>query len=288
MAQRDDEPRRRYGLPPEARVRRVEGHDPARPVRLEPDSFTVVTVRSGLEWAAWDRPVVVAGGTVRFTVQGAFVGEGAPVAVTLRDARNRTVGRGQGRMHRDRAVVDVQVDRQAAAREPDGALAAADVEVRDLGLTLVSAPLLVLPFAELTGAAWDAVEARDGDDVGMTCRLTGTAAGVERLGRETAEVDVLLSVDGAVFEPVATLRALVADGAVSVRWRVGYESEAKGHIATQPELDEVAGRSGPSQNSTPGRSGASGSGWRGSRPLAATWRTATTSTWRGTPTPPAR
>ena len=246
MARRDDETRKRYGLSLEARVRDIEGHDPADPVRIEPDSFTVVTVRSSLEWAAWDRPVVVAGGTVRLTVRGTFVGEGAPVAVTLRDARNRVVGWGEGPMHRDRAVVDVDVDRQTAAREPDGVLAAADVEVHDLGLTLVSAPLLVLPFAELTGAAWGAPEARDGDDVGLSCRLTGTAAGVERAGRETAEVEVLRGDEGpdAVFEPVATLRAPVADGRISVRWQVGLGPNAKAEIATQPALDEAASRTG--------------------------------------------
>ena len=84
--------------------------------------------------------------------EGLAVGEGSPVRVTLKDARNRTVGRGGGPMHLDRAVVAVEVDRRAAEREPDGALCAADVELTELGLKVVSAPLLVLPYAELDRA----------------------------------------------------------------------------------------------------------------------------------------
>ena len=245
----DDEIRRRYGLPPGTRIVRLTPDELGR-VRVEPDAFAYVTVRSALEWGTWDRPAVVAGGVVRLSVQGTMVGEGAPVEVTLKDARDRTVGRGRGRMHRDRVVVPVEVDRRAADRDPDGVLCAADVEVRDLGLTVVSAALLVLPFAELRDARWGAPEARDGDVVGLSCRLSGSPAGVERAGRGTAEVEVLRGDEGggdglaAVFEPVASLRAPVVDGRLSVQWRVGYGADGKARIATQPELDEAAGRTG--------------------------------------------
>ena len=153
-------------------------------------------------------------------------------------------------MHRDQAVVDLEVDRQTARRDPDGALCAADVEVRDLGLKIVSAPLLVLPFAELVDAAWSQSEARDGDTVGLSCRLTGSPAGVERAGRETAEVAVLRGDEGggdgpgAPFEPVATLRAPVEGGRVSAQWWMGLDAEGKARIVTQPEYDAVARRTG--------------------------------------------
>ena len=245
----DDEIRRRYGLPPGTRVVRLRPDALGR-VRVDPDAFAYVEVDSSLEWATWERPAVVAGGAVWLTAQGAFVGEGAPLVVTLKDARNRTVGRGRARVHRDRAVVEVEVDRRAAERDPDGVLCAADVEIADLGLTVVSAPLLVLPFAELRDARWGAAEARDGDVVELSCRLSGSAAGVERAGRETAEVVVLRGDEGgagglaSASEPVATLRAPVVDGRVSVQWRVGYEPEGKARIATQAELDAIAERSG--------------------------------------------
>ena len=245
----DDEIRRRYGLPPGTRVVRLRPDALGR-VRVDPDAFAYVEVDSSLEWAVWERPAVVAGGAVWLTAQGAFVGEGAPLVVTLKDARNRTVGRGRARVHRDRAVVEVEVDRRAAERDPDGVLCAADVEIADLGLTVVSAPLLVLPFAELRDARWGAAEARDGDVVELSCRLSGSAAGVERAGREAAEVVVLRGDEGAAgglasaFEPVATLRAPVVDGRVSVQWRVGYGPEGKAQITTQAELDAVAERSG--------------------------------------------
>ena len=248
----DDEIRRRYGLPPGTRVVRSRG-PVGEPVRVTPDAFHYREVESELHGGTWDRPVVVAGTTVHLTAQGVAVGEGSPVAVTLKDARNRTAGRGGGPMHRDRAVVAVEVDRRAAEREPDGALCAADVELPELGLKVVSAPLLVLPYAALDRAAWGQVEARDGDAVALSCRVTGSAAGVERLEGQTAEVEVLRGGEGGadeggaagvLFEPVATLRVPVTDGCVEAVWRVGYDAEGKAQIATQAELDEAAARSG--------------------------------------------
>ena len=247
----DDEVRRRYGLPPGTRVVRSRGAVGER-VRLTPDSFTLRTVESELAGAGWERLAVVAGAAVRLSVQGVAVGEGSPVRVTLRDARNRVVGRGAGVMHRDRAVVSVEVDRKTAERDVGGALCAADVELTELGLEVVSAPLLVLPYAALDRAAWGQAEARDGDAVALSCRLTGSAAGVERLEGQTAEVEVLRGEEGgagdgaaaALFEPVVTLRVPVADGRVEATWRVGYDAEGKAQIATQAELDAAAERSG--------------------------------------------
>ena len=245
----DDEVRRRYGLPPGSRVRRSRG--PAgEPVRLAPDSFTLREVESSLEWAAWDRPVAVAGTTARLTVQGAFVGEGSPVEVVLKDARNRTVGSAAGAVYRDRAVVEVAVDRRAAAREPDGVLCAADVKLPELNLRTVSAPLLVLPYAELVGAEWSAAHASEGEAVTLSCRVTGTAAGVRRLEGRVAEVEVLRGDGGeplggnTPFEPVVTLRVPVEDGRVEVTWRVSYDAESKIRIVTQSELDTTAERTG--------------------------------------------
>ena len=250
----DDGVRQRYGLPPETRIVRLTPDGVGR-VRIEPDAFGLVEVESTLERAVWDRQIVVAGGTVRLSVQGAFVGEGSPVRVVLRDGRDRLVGRGTGRMHRDRAVVEVEVDRRAADRDPDGALCAADVELTELGLAVVSAPLLVLPYAELRDARWSEAEARDGDEVELSCRLSGSPAGVEGAGREVADVEVFRGDEGAsggaggaglgsVFEPVVTLRVPVVDGRLSARWRVGYDAEGKARIATQMELDAVAERTG--------------------------------------------
>ena len=241
----DDEIRRRYGLPPGTRIVRLRPDALGR-VRVEPDAFAFVEVESALEWAAWDRPVVVAGSTAPLSVQGAMVGEGSPLEVVLKDARNRTVGRGTGSMYRDRAVVALEVDRRAAEREPDGVLCAADVRLTELGLEVVSGPLLVLPFADLVGAAWSAAEARDGDAVELSCRVTGSWAGVERLEGRVAEIEVLRGLEGADFEgePVTTLRTEVNGGRASVRWRVGYDAEAKAQIATQAELDAAAERTG--------------------------------------------
>ena len=248
----DDEVRRRYGLAPDARVERSSG--PAgEPLRLTPDSFRLHTVDSALAWAAWDRPVAVAGTTARLTVQGAFVGEGSPTAVTLRDARDRTVGRGAGPMHRDRVTVDVEVDRQAAAREPDGVLCAADVELTELGLKTVSGPLLVLPFAELVGARWGTDRAVEGDVVSLSCRVEGSAAGVERLGREPAEVAVFVRTEAGetpMDEPVVVLRTEAEGGRIGAEWAATLALD-RWDLPSQAELDAEADRAGAARGERP-------------------------------------
>ena len=241
----DDEIRRRYGLPPGTRIVRSRGPVGER-VRLRPDAFHYREVESELHGGTWDRLVVVAGTTVHLTAQGLAVGEGSPVRVTLRDARNRVVGRGEGRMHRDRAVVAVDVDRRAAERDPDGVLCAADVELPELKLKVVSAPLLVLPYAALTRAEWGADRVEEGGTVGLSCRVEGSRAGVERLSRERAEVAVLVRTDAGAApldEPVASFRVPVTDGRVGVEWTatLGLDRWA---LLSQAGLDAEADRRG--------------------------------------------
>ena len=250
MSQLPDDVRQRYGLPPGVPVCRAEAGADGR-VRLATGAFHTVPVPSSLAWAAWDRPVVVAGGTVRLTVQGAFVGRGSPVRAVLKDARNRTLGRAEGAMHRDRATLAFAVDRGASDRDPGGVLAAADVELPELGLQAVSAPLRVFPFAELDRAEWGQAEAREGDPVVLSCRVTGSRAGVERLEGRLATVQVVRGEDdgGAggldtLFEPVVALRAPVRGGRVEATWRVGFDAEGRGRLATQADLDAAAERTG--------------------------------------------
>ena len=128
----DDEIRARFGLPPEAAVRRTRSADGS--ATLPADTFTVVELESSLEGAAWDRPVAVAGSTVTLSIHSAFVGEGSPARITLRDARGKAVGRGEAPMHRDRGDVPLEIDRRVAEHEPDGILCVADVELTELGL----------------------------------------------------------------------------------------------------------------------------------------------------------
>ena len=239
----DAEIRRRYGLAPDAAVRR---HG-ATSGRLALDTFHVVTPTPAVEWASWDCTTVVAGSTAGLVVRTSFVGQGAPLTVALKDARNRTVGSGRGVVYGDAARVEVPV-RRDAARSADGSLVAADVGVPDLGLSAVSGPLLVLPFAELTDARWGQDEAREGDVVTLACRLSGTAEGVERVGREPAEVVVLRGTPGDdVFEPVATLTARPDGGRIEAAWRVGFDAEGKARLATQAELDAAAPDGGTSE-----------------------------------------
>ena len=242
----DDEVRHRYGLPPDATVRRVDVGADGR-VRLPPDSFTLATLASRLETATWDRPTVVAGQSAQLAVRATWVGEGSPAEVVLKDARNRTVGRGGGPVHRDRAVVEVPVSRDAEG------LAVADVRLPELGLSVTSGPLLVLPWIELA-PRWE----RDGRpaEVAVEGGVLSLVVGVD------ARRDLLPDLEGAAVrlavrvgdppEPVVELRGTVRDREVRVEWRAALPG-ARLDIARQAALDLAADRAAALRGEPPYR-----------------------------------
>ena len=242
----DAEARRRYGLPPDATVRRADV-GPDGTVRLEPDSFTLATLPSRLEWAAWDRPTVVAGEAARLTVQGTWVGEDNPVDVALKDARNRTVGRASTTISRSRVVVEVPVSRDA-----EGA-AVADVRLPDLGLSVTSGPLLVLPWIELA-PRWeqDGAPAKVAREGGVASLVVGVDARRDLLPTlEGAAVRLTVHV-GDPPEPVVELRGTVRDREVRVDWRTTLPG-ARLDIVRQAVLDRAADRAGTPRGEPPYR-----------------------------------
>lgn len=244
----DAEVRTRYGLAPDARIARVDGGDRPERVRLTPDSFTVVTLRSALERAEWERPVAVAGTTVRLLVRGAFVGEGAPVVADVTDAQGRRIARPQAPMHRDEATVEVALPRDAEG------VAVAVVRVADLGIEATSGPLVVLPWIELTprweqAAGGGATAARAGETLALVVRVDAR----RDLLPELEGAAVRLSVrTGTPPEPVVTLRGTVRDREVRVEWAAALPG-ARLDIATQALLDRMADRAGAPRRAAPYR-----------------------------------
>lgn len=242
----DDDVRRRYGLPPDAAVCRADVGPDGR-VRLDPDSFTLATVTPRFEWAAWDRPTVVAGHPARLTVQCTWVGEGNPVEVVLKDARNRTVGRAETAMYGSRAVVGVPV-----AREAEG-VAAADVRLPDIGLAGTSGPLLVLPWIELS-PRWeqDGAPTQTAREGGVVSLVVGVDARRDLLADlEGAPVRLTVRA-GELAEPIVELRGAVRDREVRVDWRAALPG-ARLDMARQALLDRAADRAGAPRGEPPYR-----------------------------------
>ena len=231
----DADVRQQYGLAPDAPVRRARVGADGR-VRLSPDSFTVATLPSALEWAVWDRPAVVAGTVATLTVRGRWVGEGAPVEVDVTDARGRRIARSSGPMHRDQAAVEVPIPRDA-----EGVVVAV-ARVADLGIKVTSGPLLVLPWIELSprwerdGAAAD--RALDGEPVTLVVGVDARRDLLPKL--EGAAVRLAVGV-GEPPEPVVELRGVVRDREVRVDWRASLPG-ARLDILRQAMLDRAADR----------------------------------------------
>ena len=242
----DDEVRRRYGLPPGARVVRPRPDALGR-VTVEPDAFAVVTLDSALEWAAWDRPVAVSGTSARLSVQGTFVGEGAPVHVDVTDARGRRLARADGQMHRDVSTVEIALPRDAEG------VAIAVARIPDLGLEVASGPLVVLPWIELS-PRWE----RDGRPArcahhGETVSLVVDVDARRDLLPELEGVPVHLAVrSGSPPVPVVELRGVVRDREVRVEWLASMPTPRL-EIVRQGALDRAADRAGLPRGEPPYR-----------------------------------
>ena len=242
----DDDVRQRYGLAPEAQVRRARVGADGR-VTLRPDSFTVATVPSALEWAVWDAPTVVAGTSATLSVRGRWVGEGAPVEVEVTDGRGRRVARAQAPMHRDGAAVTVPIPRDAEG------LVVARARIADLGIDVTSGPLVVLPWIELT-PRWErdgraAESAPDGETVTLAVGVDARRDLLPDL--EGASVRLAVAV-GEPPEPVVELRGTVRDREVRVDWRASLPG-ARLDIARQALLDRAADRAGAARGEPPYR-----------------------------------
>ena len=242
----DDDIRQRYGLGPDAQVQRARAGADGR-VRLVPDSFTVVTLESALEWAAWDRPVAVAGSVATLSVRGRWVGEGAPVEVEATDARGRRVARAKGPMHRDETAVEVPIP-----RDTEGVVVA-QARIADLGLKVTSGPLVVLPWIELA-PRWErdgapASVAPDGQPVTLVVGVDARRDLLPRL--EGAPVRLAVAV-GEPPEPVVELRGVVQDREVRVDWQASLP-HPRLDIARQALLDRAADRAGAPRGEPPYR-----------------------------------
>ena len=242
----DDDVRQRYGLAPEAQVRRARVGADGR-VTLRPDSFTVATVPSALEWAVWDAPTVVAGTSATLSVRGRWVGEGAPVEVEVTDGRGRRVARAQAPMHRDGAAVEVPIPRDAEG------LVVARARIADLGIDVTSGPLVVLPWIELA-PRWErdgraAESAPDGETVTLAVGVDARRDLLPDL--EGASVRLAVAV-GEPPEPVVELRGTVRDREVRVDWRASLPG-ARLDIARQALLDRAADRAGAARGEPPYR-----------------------------------
>ena len=242
----DDEVRRRYGLPPGTRIVWLTPDELGR-VTVEPNTFAVVIVKSAFEWAAWDRSTAVAGTTATLTVQGRMVGEGAPLEVDVTDGRGRRLARAGGPMYRDHARIEVPIPREAEG------VATAEVRLAKPRLKVTSRPLVVVPYAELDRARWGAERVAEGDVVGLSCRVTGTAAGAKRLEGASAEVAVFVRTEGGAApldEPVAVVRAPVDRGRVEVQWAATLALD-RWDLPSQAELDREADRVGAPRGERP-------------------------------------
>ena len=242
----DDEIRARYGLPPGTRIVRLRPDALGR-VRVEPDAFAYVEVESALDRATWDRPVAVAGTTVALTVRGVKVGEGAPVEVEVTDSRGRRVARASGLMYRDALSVEVPVPRTA-----EGVVVAV-VRIRDLGLEVVSGPLVVLPWIELS-PRWErggrpADVAQHGHPVGLVVDVDARRDLLPDL--EGAAVDLVVRV-GSPAEPLVKLRGVVRDREVRVEW-VASLPTPRLDLARQAVLDRAADHAGAPRGEAPYR-----------------------------------
>lgn len=153
-----------------------------------------------------------------------FVGDGAPVQITLHEARGRRLAGLAGTLHGNRLSIAVVLPE--AARD----LVWAEVVLPAHGLTACAAPLVLTAPLAVQQARWSAESARRGDALTLTADAPGAPDGA------AAHVTIFAHDPDGAHEVVAQLVVPVQHERVEAPWTYHYpwETHALPHEADAP------------------------------------------------------
>jgi len=178
------------------------------------DEKHVVLLPSEIEGVHWDRRRAAPGGLVGLTVRPIFCADGAPVQITLEDARGIVHATLSGELYGDRVNVDLQVPPTAK-----GGLRA-KVKMPDYGLSAASEALQIVEPVRVRGARWSQKTVGRGDLVTLSAEARRAQDG-RRATVRIFERDPRCG----VHAPVTRLRARTEGEAVEVTYQFQYPGD---------------------------------------------------------------
>jgi hypothetical protein len=195
------------------------------------DSEHKIKLEPVLVSAAWGAGMAIAGQPARVEVYTAFVGNGAPVKIKVKNSRGKGIAKTKGTIKRNKFMGEVTLPEDMAFGEE----AYFEVTLSKNGLDGESNRIPIFPPIEVSSIKWSAAEARRGDVLTLSADISGLPNGSEVLL-------VIYEFDqDKVHDKITELPATVNEGKVEVKWEYEYHEDTD-EIPSQEEMEEY-GRS---------------------------------------------
>ncbi|RKX28588.1 MAG: hypothetical protein DRP47_04010 [Candidatus Zixiibacteriota bacterium] len=182
----------------------------------------------------WRSSYAPAGGTVKFEVITAFVGNGAPIKITGKSENGKKLGKISDvvRNSKYRGHFEVPEDMEI------GDQVYFEVSFPGNGLDGESGRIPVVPLVRVNNLKWSAKEARRGDTLTLSAFVDGVREGTE------VTVTIYEYDRDSAHDKITELPATIEGGRMELQWEYQYFEDTD-EIATQEELDRYGGAYNP-------------------------------------------
>jgi hypothetical protein len=189
------------------------------------DSEHKVKLEPTLIYANWLGSYAVGGQSASFAVGMSFVGYGAPIQISGKSRKGKSLGKVEGKVTTSKFIGKLPIP---ADIEPDDYIYF-DVKLKKQGLEAQSERIPVFPPVRVTNMKWSASEARRGDMLTISADVNGL--------REGTEVELVIwdyDRDG-IHDRIISLPAKVLKNKVEVKWEYEYHQDTD-EVPTEEEM----------------------------------------------------
>jgi hypothetical protein len=198
------------------------------------DSENKIKMDSSLVYASWRRGSAYAGSKAAFEIGTSFVGNGAPVKVTVKNDGGKKQGKIKGKM---RANIFIGIFKVPKKIEP-GDKIYFEVELSKNGLNGKSNSIPVFPKPLITNMKWSAKKACRKDTMTLSADVKKVRGGTE------AKIIIYEYDRDGAHDKITELPAVVENSVIEVEWEFEYHKDVD-EIPTQKELDQYGGSYNP-------------------------------------------
>ncbi len=198
------------------------------------DSKEKVKVESSLLYGVWQSGAAVCGQRATLEIRTTFVGEGAPVKVTVKAEEGGKVDTLEGKMKFNRYLgkVDVPEDLEV------GDKLYFEFKLSKNGIKGTSGTIPVRPAIKVTNLKWSAEEARRGDILTLTADVEGIRDGEEVL------VTINEYDEDEAHDKIVEFPGSIKDKKMEVQWEYEYHEDTD-EIPSEEEKERYGGKYNP-------------------------------------------
>ncbi|MFH1742431.1 MAG: carboxypeptidase-like regulatory domain-containing protein [bacterium] len=195
------------------------------------DTEHKIKLDSELVYAAWRCGAAPAGGTAPLEVETSFVGNGAEIKIKGRSEKGKNLGSTEGKVRNNKFIGALDIPEDAEI----GDEAYFEVRLSKNGLSGESNRIPIVHPINVTNMRWSAEEARRGDVLTLSAKVTGVRDNTE------GKITIFEYDRDSVHDNIVELPVTVMDKKIEIDWEYEYHEDTD-EIPTDEEMDRY-GRS---------------------------------------------